>query len=86
MSTYREKLQTFIKDYSQVSTIGGLVHVFRQDFPLLKRLFWIIVIVFMVVVGIYWSEQIFVSWKENQVLVTIDSVGDNDSYNLATSL
>jgi hypothetical protein len=79
MASIKEKLKSFFLDYSQVTTIGGLVYVFRKDYSIFKRLFWIMVIISMVVVGIYWSEQIFVSWKENQVLVTIDSVGDDNS-------
>ena len=75
MSSLKEKLKNFVIDYSKVSTIGGLVHVFREDYTVLKRLFWVFIIVAMVTIGVYWSGSIYVSWKDNQVLVTIDSVG-----------
>ena len=68
---------TFFQDYSKVSTIGGLVHVFRSDLAIWKRLFWIIVMLAMLFVGIYWSVYVLLHWKSNPVLVTVESVGEN---------
>jgi hypothetical protein len=68
-------VETFFQDYSKVSTIGGMVHMFRPDLSFCKRLFWIITLLTMLSVGIYWSVAILEDWKSNPVLVTINSVG-----------
>lgn len=73
---FKMLLETFFFEYSKVSTIGGLVHVFRHNLSVWKRLFWIFVLLVMLMVGIYWSVAVLNNWKKNQVLVTIKSVGE----------
>ena len=68
-------LETFFQDYSKVSTIGGVVYIFRNDLKIWKRLFWLFVLILACTVGIYWSVTVLFNWKSDQVLVTVKSVG-----------
>ncbi len=87
MSSVYSTVKNIFKGYSRVSTIAGLVHMFRSDLSLSKRLFWVAILFTTMVTGIYWSSTIYTNWKDNQVLFLIKTVGEQSlmSYNITVS-
>jgi len=73
MANKKDTILRFLQDYSRVSTIGGLAYVFREDYSLKKKIFWTTIILWLVLLGIYWAVSIYLSWMDNQVLVSIKS-------------
>jgi len=43
-----------IQDYSEYSTIAGLIYIFMEDQKRIGRLFWSLVVMVLVLLGIYW--------------------------------
>ena len=62
-----------LKDYSEISSIQGLVYIFMAHQSLLGRLFWTSVVVGMTGLGIYWSVQAYAEWEESPVLTTLST-------------
>ncbi len=75
MTTISTSILNLVKDYSRVSTIGGLSYLFRSDFSLWMKTFWFTVIVCMTALGVYWSSDTFNNWEQNQVQVVVKSAG-----------
>ena len=50
--------QTLV-DYSEISTLAGLIYVFNSQIHFLGRIFWILWIVFMLALGTYWSVYLY---------------------------
>ena len=44
-----------ICEYSEYSTIQGVIYIFQSNQTQIGKLFWILVIVSMMVLGVYWS-------------------------------
>jgi hypothetical protein len=79
----REEKKTFnskyeiIVDYSEYSTIQGLIYVFFSYQTLFGRIFWIITIFLMTILGLYWCIQSYVDWQNQPVLTTITTTAYN---------
>ena len=54
----RKTYQIFA-DYSEYSTLAGIVFVFKQDISYAGRLIWAICVVAMLGLGIYWSFSLY---------------------------
>jgi hypothetical protein len=72
-----EKTKTFnssfeiLKDYSEYSTIQGLIYIFFSYQTTFGRIFWIVVVLLMLMLGLYWCIQAYQDWKDKPVLTTI---------------
>ncbi len=62
-------------DYTQYSTIQGLIYIFFSYQTIIGRLFWSAVLFFMFILGLYWCIQAYQDWKEHPVLTTITTTG-----------
>ncbi len=62
-----------IKEYSEYSSIAGLLYVFMPDQTLAGKLFWIIIIILMLILGTYWSLSIYRDWDNQPVITTVAS-------------
>jgi len=60
-----------VVDYSEYSTIQGLIYIFFSYQTLFGKIFWIIVILSMLALGLYWCIQAYLDWQKNPVLTTI---------------
>ncbi len=69
----RKSLYEIIQNYSEYSSIVGLLYVFMPDQTAAGKLFWITVIVLMLVLGMYWSIVIYQDWQDQVVITTASS-------------
>ena len=60
-----------IKDYSEYSSIQGLVYLFFPYQTQFGKLFWTLVILLMLALGLYWCTTAYMNWINNPVLTTI---------------
>ena len=52
-----------IEDYSDYSTIQGIIYIFFSYQTNFGRFFWILVVIGMLVLGGYWTAQVCHSYK-----------------------
>ena len=60
-----------LKNYSEISTIQGIVYIFQSGQSVAGRLFWILVVVLMMSLAIFWSLQAYWEWQDSPVLTTL---------------
>ena len=60
-----------IKEYSEYSTIQGLIYLFFPYQTKLGKIFWTLVILLMLALGLYWCITAYMNWTNNPVLTTI---------------
>ena len=60
-----------LQDYSEYSTIQGLIYIFFSYQTIFGRIFWIVVVLLMLMLGLYWCIQAYQDWKDKPVLTTI---------------
>jgi len=60
-----------VKDYSEYSSVQGVIYIFQANQTLLGRMFWILVVVLMLMLGSYWSVDAYNSWQASPVLTTV---------------
>ncbi len=51
-----------IKEYSEYSTIQGVIYIFQTNQSTFGKIFWIAVVIFMIMLGIYWSVKAYKAW------------------------
>jgi hypothetical protein len=57
-------------DYTEYSTIQGLIYIFATYQTIIGRIFWTSVLLFMFSLGVYWCVQSYQDWKGNQVSIS----------------
>jgi len=60
-----------VKDYSEYSTIQGIIYIFQTNQTTFGKIFWTAVVAFMVLLGAYWSVKAYNSWQDNPVITTV---------------
>jgi hypothetical protein len=60
-----------LRNYSEISTIQGIVYIFQSGQSIIGRLFWILVVVLMTSLATYWSLQAYWEWEEFPVLTSL---------------
>jgi disulfide bond formation protein DsbB len=63
------------QEYSEYSTIAGLLYIFMPDQTRPGKIFWTIFILLMIILGIYWSIYLLNSWNNSQVITSVASTG-----------
>jgi hypothetical protein len=63
-----KRFMTFSPEYS---SIQGVIYIFQTNQTLCGRLFWILVVTLMLMLGSYWSADAYNSWQDNPVLTTV---------------
>ena len=56
-----------IKDYSEYSTIQGIIYIFQDNQSTIGKLFWIAVVLLMLMLGTFWSVSAYNDWQQKQV-------------------
>ena len=60
-----------IQEYSEYSTIQGIVYIFQRSQTTFGKIFWNIVVVLMLILGTYWSVEAYNNWENNQVKINV---------------
>ena len=60
-----------LAEYAEYSTIMGLIYLFFSYQTNFGRIFWIITIILMAILGLYWCIEAYNQWQERPVLTTI---------------
>ena len=64
-----------LQEYSEYSTIAGCLYIFMNDQRFAGRLFWTILIICMLALGLYWSLFLYNDWDDNPVTTTVTTTG-----------
>jgi hypothetical protein len=67
----KNNLYNIFKDYSEHSTIQGVIYIFQTNQTQVGKVFWSIVTIAMIILGTYWSICAYQDWRENPVVTTI---------------
>lgn len=60
-----------IEDYADYSTIQGIIYIFFIYQTIFGKVFWILVIILMLILGLYWCIEAYNDWEDKPVLTTI---------------
>lgn len=67
----RREMFNIVRDYSEYSTIQGVIYLFQSSQTQVGRLFWLLVIISMLALGTYWSVTAYNDWITNPVVTTV---------------
>ena len=62
-------------DYTEYSTIQGLIYIFFSYQTTLGKSFWSIILILMFMLGCYWCTEAYQNWSDHPVLTTIKTAG-----------
>jgi hypothetical protein len=65
------KIYKIIQEYSEYSTIQGVLYIFQINQSQVGRIFWSLIIFAMLLLGTYWSVLAYSDWQSNPVLTTV---------------
>jgi len=65
------RVYNIIQEYSEYSTIQGVLYIFQTNQTQVGRIFWSLVIFAMLLLGTYWSVVAYSDWQNNPVLTTV---------------
>jgi hypothetical protein len=60
-----------VQDFSDYASIQGIVYIFFSYQTVVGRIFWMLVIILMLSLGIYWIMEAYTSWQDKPVLTSI---------------
>ena len=69
-ATLRPLYEIFL-DYTEYSTIQGLIYIFFTYQTRFGKIFWTSALILLFSLGIYWCTQAYQDWHANPVLTTI---------------
>ena len=58
----KSKFMDEVRDYSEYSTIAGLIYVFMEGQTTFGKVYWITTVVAMMALGAYWTGVIYSEW------------------------
>ena len=67
----RRETYDILQDYSEYSTIQGVIYLFQSNQTQCGRMFWLLVVIAMLILGTYWSVIAYNDWISNPVLTTV---------------
>ena len=70
-----EEVNDILTDYSEYSTIQGLVYIFQTKQSHAGRIFWTLIVTSMLFLAIYWSVTAYSDWQNSPVLTTLTTTG-----------
>ena len=69
--TIRRETYDIVRDYSEYSTIQGVIYLFQSNQTKCGKMFWLLVVIGMLILGTYWSVTAYNDWISNPVLTTV---------------
>jgi len=67
------KIYDMIKEYSEYSTVQGIIYIFMTKYGIIGKTFWTLVVLAVSVLAIYWSLKAYKDWQESLVLTTVNT-------------
>ena len=58
-----KELYDTIQEYSEYSTVAGILYIFMPQQTTAGKLFWVFVILSMLALSIYWSAVLYFQWE-----------------------
>lgn len=52
-------LYNVLKDNSEYSSLGGMIFIFISDLYWASRVFWLVIVLSMICLGLYWSWYLY---------------------------
>jgi hypothetical protein len=68
-SSLKIRLYDMIQQYSECSTVAGIIYIFMPNQTTVGKIFWILVVAGMITLGTSWSVILYFQW-ENQPVTT----------------
>lgn len=68
-----KEVYTLVQEYSEYSTIQGVIYIFMKKQGLVQKAFWILVVLAVNTLAIYWSAKAYKDWQDNLVLTTVNT-------------
>jgi len=68
-SSLKIGLYDMIQQYSECSTVAGIIYIFMPNQTTVGKIFWILVVAGMITLGTSWSVILYFQW-ENQPVTT----------------
>jgi hypothetical protein len=65
------RVYNIIQEYSEYSTIQGVLYIFKGNQTQVGRIFWSLVIFAMLLLGTYWSVAAYSNWQDNPIITTV---------------
>ena len=66
-----KELYDIIQEYSEYSTVAGILYIFMPQQTMAGKLFWVLVVVSMLALSIYWSAVLYFQWEGQTVITTV---------------
>ena len=57
--------------------VQGLIYIFFSYQTLFGKVFWILVVLLMLILGLYWCVLAYINWQNKPVLTTITTTAYN---------
>ena len=70
-SQLKNETYGIVQDYSEYSTIQGVIYIFQKQQTACGKIFWSLVVFLMLALGTYWSFKAFNNWQDNPVVTTV---------------
>jgi hypothetical protein len=67
----RKELYNMVQEYSEYSTVAGILYIFMPQQTNAGKLFWVLVVVSMLALSIYWSVVLYFQWEGQTVITTV---------------
>ena len=67
----KNEMYNIVQEYSEYSTIQGVLYIFQRNQSQFGRIFWTLVIIAMLILGTYWSVAAYQGWVDTPVLTTV---------------
>ena len=64
-----------LNEYGASSSLHGISYIFERNQTVHERSFWIFVVIVAVLIGTYLSFNIFRTWQDDPILITIGTTG-----------
>ena len=71
----RTDLSNMVHEYSEYSTVAGILYIFMPDQNVAGKMFWILVILFMLGLSTYWSIWLYNDWEDSPVITSATTTG-----------
>ena len=62
-----------VQEYSEYSTVQGVVYILQRHQTVFGKIFWMLVVFLMILLSIYWSAEAYNSWQDSPVITTVQT-------------
>jgi hypothetical protein len=66
-----KELYDMVQEYSEYSTVAGILYIFMPQQTTAGKMFWVLVVVSMLALSTYWSVVLYFQWEGQTVITTV---------------